>query len=318
MIREVHVEQLNPNDSEFRVILKEFINGDVIEQGKLLFELEGQKTTFEVVSDYAGLIFTSYDIDDYISVDDPVYYIYDNSDELDELKRMLSVVESEEKHHKIERQGQMDPICGLNKLHMAGINVAVLPGGKAYRQIEDAVVGNDNINLVGYFDDDERNSKEKLGEIDFDIINSLWLDGMFDRVFVATGDSQLRTTILNSLSDIGIKTINIIHPTAYISDSATIGSNVFIGPMASIGPKSFVGDGCFLSAFSNVEHHCYLSQNILFGPGVMLSGSVKIGARTVLSSGVSVESNIVIGEDVFVGVGLGVSTHLKDSQRVIS
>jgi len=318
VITEMYVEQLNPNDTEFRVILQDFTNGDKVEQGQLLFELEGQKTVFEVASEHDGFIYSLYELDDYIAVEDAAYYIYDDEIELNELIKNTSNNDSMPKCDEVEVLKTNDEIVTLKKIHSPYINLAVLPGGKAYRQIEDAIAGSQIVKLVGFFDDAERTSIDKLGAIDFDLIQSLWKKGVFDRVFVATGDSRLRTKLLNMLTELGIKVMNIIHPTAYISNSASIGSNVFIGPKASIGAKSIVGNGCFLSAFANVEHHCYLNENILLGPGVMLSGSVKVGARTVLASGVAVESNIVIGKDVFVGVGLGVSTHLKDSQRVIS
>lgn len=315
MIIKYKVEQINPNDMEFLVLDRCFNDGDLVKKGQVLFELEGQKTAFEVLCESDGYIYSEFFSDSYIDVDEVAYLISDVPDvSVDDLFVYDDVVKRKKDPEIVEEIGGFK----LNINGSAAVNIAVVPGGKAFRQVEDALEGNWNFSLVGYFDDDNRSSLNRIGSANIKDIVQSWKDGIFDRIFVATGDCTLRTSLINGLSDAGIGLINVVHPTAYVSSSATLGSNVFVGPKSSIGANSIVSSGAFISAFSNVEHHCYLNENVLLGPGVMLSGSVRIGSRSILGAGVAVESNIKIGCDVYVAPGLGISQHIDSLRRVLT
>ncbi len=308
------IEQLNPNDTEFLVVARHFEDGEKTVAGKLLFEVEGQKTTFEILSEVSGWVTSKFVEGSYIQASEFLYFVEDDEEEVGILRDSKEIIDSED-YEKINHA--LDNILPLEKLSSPKIRIAVIPGGKAFRQVEDALNGNLYFELVGYFDDHEDSSVKRLGALDFDKIEEAHAIGVFDRVFVATGSASFRTNLLNSISCLGIKVINVIHPTSYLASSAVLGSNIFVGPNCHIGSKTNIKSGTFMSSFSNIEHHCFLGENVLLGPGVMLSGSVKIGDRTVLGAGVAVESNLVIGNDVYVRSGKGVTMHVKDASRII-
>lgn len=323
MIKEFFIEQLNPNDTEFLVVDKNIKNGDYVEEGDILFVAEGQKAAIDVEAEVAGYFYSSFKEGEYICVDKVAYAVFSDKDGIEDYisaqAKLIQKKASNKKRDGNSKEEQLGDEAGfeLALLHSSEIKVAVLPGGRAYRQVEDAVVDNPNIRIVGYFDDTKDDSDPlKLGSLNVDEVSELVDLGVVDRVFVATGDYKLRTKLLNRLTKKKIKTINIIHPSAQISDTACIGSNVFIGPQVCVSAKSYIDNGAFISALSNVEHHCKVGENTLLGPGVMLSGSVNVGKRTVLGAGVAVESKISIGDDVYVSPGHGVSKHLRSGSRL--
>ena len=304
------VEQVNPNDLEFLVLSKHFSNGDEVTVGQVLFELEGQKAAFDVVAESAGYVYSNLEVNDYFDVDAHAYFLSDKQDEV------LKVSESIEDLPGVSNDFVEVSPALLPELRPSHIKIAVAPGGKAFSQVRDALSCSRVFELVGFFDDAEKSNADKLGNLND--IQDKWSKGKFDRIFIATGNAVLRTRLIIMAHQIGIPTINVIHPTSYIAESAMLGSNIFVGPNVVIGASSIINSGVFLSAFTNVEHHCYVGENVLTGPGVMLSGSVTLGSRSVLGAGVSVESNISIGSDVYVAPGFGVSNHLDSGSRLIN
>ena len=325
MIKEFYIEQVNPNDTSLLVVEKIFENGNYVNEGDLIFVVEGQKAAIDIEAECDGFCYSVFDEGDNINIENIAYGISKNKDEreADEWISLNRVVELERDESNKENEKDKvfltknDATQDLVTLDSSKIKIAVLPGGKAFRQIEDALEGNNNFNLVGFFDDNKKNFPMCLGGLDFKKIANSIDNGDVDRVFVACGDSNFRATLLNQLQQYSIKTINVIHPTAEISKTAIIGSNVYLGPKVVVSSKAYIDNGVFISSLSNVEHHCIVGENTLFGPGVMLSGSVTIGKRVVLGAGVSVESNIKIDNNVYVSPGCGISRHLKKDDRIL-
>lgn len=74
-----------------------------------------------------------------------------------------------------------------------------------------------------------------------------------------------------------------IHPTANVSDKASIGVGTKIWINVQIREAAEIGEGCILSKDVYVDH------------------AVKIGRRSKIQNSVSVYNGVEIGDDVFVG-----------------
>jgi UDP-3-O-[3-hydroxymyristoyl] glucosamine N-acyltransferase len=84
-----------------------------------------------------------------------------------------------------------------------------------------------------------------------------------------------------------------IHPTAWVSDSATIGKGVSIGAFTSVGDDAVIGD------FTSVKERCTIQAGVSIGEastinsGCVLRQGVRVGSRCIL------QDNVVIGSDGF-------------------
>ena len=95
-----------------------------------------------------------------------------------------------------------------------------------------------------------------------------------------------------------------IHPTAVISDQATLGKNVSIGPYVVIESGSVIGDHCVIKSHVHVGHNVTLGQNTTIHPHVTLYDNSQIGSR------VCIHASTVIGSDGF-GYALDAGQHIK-------
>ena len=84
-----------------------------------------------------------------------------------------------------------------------------------------------------------------------------------------------------------------IHPSAVISTSAKVGSDVFIDAFVCVGEHSIVGDRTQIRAGAKIGEHVAVGSDCVIHPNVFLEDGVTIGNRVILHAGV------VIGADGF-------------------
>ena len=160
--------------------------------------------------------------------------------------------------------------------------------------------------IIGFADDDPLkpgvicNTKE--------IVN-FWDQDIYFIVSI-TSDQVVRKSLFELLP-IG-RVINVIHCTAYIEDSAVLGTGNVIGAHCYIGHESIVGDNNLLSSNTHIEHHNKVGSHNVFGPNVNTSGSVTIGDMCLLGAGCSVMPKIKLGNNVRVASNVPVWTSIGD------
>jgi len=80
---------------------------------------------------------------------------------------------------------------------------------------------------------------------------------------------------------------------AHISESATIGKNVYIGEFAFIGENVTIGDN------AKIYPQAYLGDNVKIGDETTLFSGAKIYADNVVGKKCILHSNVVVGSDGF-------------------
>ena len=68
--------------------------------------------------------------------------------------------------------------------------------------------------------------------------------GEDDEFVVGVGDGAGRKLVTDRLKARGARLVNLIHPTAVIADSCTLGEGLIIYPFALISDNARIGDGC--------------------------------------------------------------------------
>ena len=85
----------------------------------------------------------------------------------------------------------------------------------------------------------------------------------------------------------------VVHPTAWVDDSARIGEGVSIGAFTFIGEGVTIGNGSVVGAHCVVESGAEIGEHCLIHSGCVVRERVRIGRRCVL------QNNAVVGSDGF-------------------
>ncbi len=82
-----------------------------------------------------------------------------------------------------------------------------------------------------------------------------------------------------------------IHPTAVISQSATLGPNVRVGAHVFIGERAVIKDGAMISHNVVLGDDTMVGENSLLNPNVSVYQGCRIGARVIIHSGTTIGSD---------------------------
>lgn len=129
-------------------------------------------------------------------------------------------------------------------------------------------------------------------------------------VVLAIGDNSIREYIAHNLTANSRKPLSVIHPTAILSISVSLGDYAFLGEYSIIRTSATIGDGLLLQSGAIISHHCKVGEFVSIGPNAALASKVSIGDRTMIGVGASIKPGIQIGNDCLIGAGAVVISNL--------
>lgn len=139
----------------------------------------------------------------------------------------------------------------------------------------------------------------------------------FDGVVVAIGNNLIRYAKLQLLLGSGASLPTIVHPSAIVSDHATLGAGCVVFAGAIINGGTQVGKGGILNTACSVDHDCVLADAVHISPGARLAGGITVGDRAWIGIGSCVKQMVRIGADSIVGAGAAVVSDVDDGATVV-
>lgn len=106
-------------------------------------------------------------------------------------------------------------------------------------------------------------------------------------------DSYKALGMLLSLVEMNMPKPTGIHPLAFISDSATVGNDVYIGAFAYVGDKTKIADG------AKIYPHVYLGNGVQVGSNTTLYAGVRVYDYCQIGNNCMLHAGAVIGADGF-------------------
>ena len=105
----------------------------------------------------------------------------------------------------------------------------------------------------------------------------------------AFGNNAFRMEWINRIEESGGQLATLIHPTAYVSPTATINPGTVILPHAIINTDVVVGKGCIINLGAIVDHGCILEEGVHICLGAIVKGENRIERLSKIEAGEVVE-----------------------------
>jgi sugar O-acyltransferase (sialic acid O-acetyltransferase NeuD family) len=190
--------------------------------------------------------------------------------------------------------------------------VVVWGAGGHGKVIVDALFASESCTVVGILDDDKAKSGTKVlgvlvshSSVDLKALSKT-LD--FDHVAIGIGDNYARYKKFQQVKSCGLKPMNVIHPSAYISRFVELGVGITIMAGAVINPGTVIEDNVCVNTAASIDHDNHLEASHIF-PNATLTGGVRVGQFAYVGSGAVVAPNLIVNKYSQVGAGAVV---LKD------
>ena len=129
-------------------------------------------------------------------------------------------------------------------------------------------------------------------------------------------NNNLRTEVYKKVEAMGFNIINVIHPSAIISKTVTMGNGVVIFPNVTLNSEVVIGNNIIIATNSSVDHESIIESNVLISAGVTIGAYSKICSGCLCAIGSTVVSGVVIYENTLVAAGAVVVNNIEPDQKV--
>ena len=135
-------------------------------------------------------------------------------------------------------------------------------------------------------------------------------------VVVAVGDNGVRMELSRRFAAAGATLATVVHPSAVVSASSTLGAGSVVFARAVINPGCVVGVSCIVTTGAVIDHDTVLAEGVHICPGAVLAGNVTVGERSWVGIGSSVIQGLYIGERAVIGAGSAVIRNVDPGTTV--
>jgi UDP-perosamine 4-acetyltransferase len=134
--------------------------------------------------------------------------------------------------------------------------------------------------------------------------------------FVAIGDNAARCEVSARLRHDGVRLGTVVHPSALVMPSATLGTGVLVCPRAFVGVGTVVEDDAVLNTGCSIDHESVIGAGAYLAPGVTTAGQVRVGRGAFVGLGALLGPNVGIGDHAVVAAGGVVLDSVPDAAMV--
>ena len=114
--------------------------------------------------------------------------------------------------------------------------------------------------------------------------------GEFDEMYPAFGGNDFRMKWLKTLLAAGITVPTLVHPRAYVSPTAKLGTGTTVLPMAVVNTGVTLGDGCIINIGALIDHDSVIEDGVHLAPGAIVKAENRIRAGAKIGSGEIIEN----------------------------
>lgn len=131
----------------------------------------------------------------------------------------------------------------------------------------------------------------------------------------SVGSLALRSKVFDFFKNKGYHFASVVHPSAVVSERATLGEGVQILAGAVVNTEAKIGSNTIINTNASVDHGCVIGNSCHIAPGCSLSGCVTVGDNTHIGTGSTVIQGVSIGRNVLLGAGSVVVSDIADNSK---
>ena len=154
----------------------------------------------------------------------------------------------------------------------------LIVGAGGHGQVVSEIAIDLGYDRIEFLDDNYQDAIGRISDIDKHADD-------FEFAFVAIGNNVIRNALIEKIYQCGYTIPTLIHPTAYVGKSATIGKGTVVAPMATINANTTVGIGCIISAAAVIDHNAVIGDCVHIDAGAIVKSGGAVAALTKIDAG---------------------------------
>jgi len=126
-----------------------------------------------------------------------------------------------------------------------------------------------------------------------------------------------RLEIHRRLTSHGFSPIKLVHPKAWVAETAQLGDGAQVLAMAAVSEEAKIGRQSIVNTNASVDHESVIGDGCHIMPGATIAGCVVVGDLCTIGSNATVFPRVRIGSGAVVGAGSVVTKDVPDNTVVI-
>lgn len=119
----------------------------------------------------------------------------------------------------------------------------------------------------------------------------------------AIGRARARMDIAAMLAGHGFALPVLVHPSASVAPSATLGPGTQVHAGAVVSSSARTGRAVIVNSGAIVSHDCEIGDHVHLAPGAVLAGDVRVGEGALVGMAATVALGLAVGARALVGNG---------------
>ena len=138
--------------------------------------------------------------------------------------------------------------------------------------------------VVGFIDD--RTNALDGFDVPVPLLGGLESLGRIDvgAFIIAVGDPILRHELADAVDAASGSLVSLVHPSAYLATTASVGSGTLICPYVLIAVNSLVGSNVAVNVFASIGHDSNVGDHCVISPYAALTGAVTLGSDSFIGT----------------------------------
>lgn len=171
---------------------------------------------------------------------------------------------------------------------------------------------------VGGFLDDRPSILENY-KCDYRIIGSPFTFKLSesDCLICAIYEPKLKLEYCRKLKECGAKFITLVHPTAIIGSSCSLGEGTIIGPGAWLMCNATLGSFVTLNPYAGVGHDTRIGDGCTLSPQCTVAGWITLDEGVLVGTHSSIMPNITVNQYAVIGAGSAVFGNVSSNTTVV-
>ena len=148
-----------------------------------------------------------------------------------------------------------------------------------------------------------------------------WIDDLKDMVddheaICSIGTTQ-RRQFTDAVESIGMRFATLVHPSAQVLPSATLGQGTIVSANAVIASHTTIGNHVIINRAALVGHHTSIGNHVTIGPGANVAGACRVGDQSYIAMSAVIIDRMTVGTLSVVGAGAVVTKPVPDRVQVL-
>lgn len=208
-------------------------------------------------------------------------------------------------------------VINFIKGHPRLTKIILIGAGGHSKAMQDIISVHPNYKLYAVIDEvfDQTTIREGIIQA-----NTSFLDGLDVKNYkfcIAIGDNLVRKKLFDHFKIPIRQYITLIHPSAVISSTASVGYGTVVLPHAVINANAKIGNHGIINTNAIVEHDNRIADYVHISPSATLAGTVKVGQGAHIGSNATVIPMKKIGKWATVGAGTVVINDIDDHATAV-